>query len=149
MIEELIGKLKSEVGDQLTNETDVSSGDLDNVFSVFGDVLKNEGAKELMSGNLSGLMNLFSDEPNDTEANHIESNVSSGIVSELMGKLGISPDQAQKIVAIALPILMNMITNKKGSNSKDDSSFLTELLGGGDKGGLGGLAGGLLGSLFK
>lgn len=149
MIEELIGKLKSEVGDQLTSQTELSSGNLDNVFSVFGDVLKNEGAKELMGGNLSGLMNLFSDKPNDDGANQIQSKLSSGIVSELISKLGISPEQSQKIVAIALPVLMNMISKKSSSNSKDDSSFLSELLGGGKKGGLGGLAGGILGSFLK
>lgn len=149
MIEQFTGNLKSEIGDRITQETNLSPEHLDGVFSIFGDVLKNEGAKELMGGNLSGLLNLFSDEPNEPEANHIESRVSSGIVSELMGKLGISPDQAQKIVSIGLPVLMGMIAKKGGSGPKKDSSFLNDLLGGGNQGGIGGLAGNILGGLFK
>lgn len=149
MIEELKGNLRTEVGNRITTEAEVSPDQLDGVFSIFGDVLRNEGSKELMGGNLSGLLNLFSDEPNDTEANHIESNVSTGIVSELMGKLGISPEQAQKIVAIGLPVLMGMIAKKGGSGQKKDSSFLNDLLGGGNQGGIGGLAGNILGGLFK
>ncbi|QAA81038.1 DUF937 domain-containing protein [Aequorivita sp. H23M31] len=144
MIEELIGKLKSEVGGQLTTKTEVSSDNLDDVFSVFGDVFKKEASREMMGGNFSGLMNLFSDDPNNSEANNIQSNLSSNLVTELIGKLGISPAQAQKIVAIALPVLMNIISKKNSSNTKDDSSFLSDLLGGGNRGGLGGILGGFL-----
>lgn len=52
-------------------------------------------------------------------------------------------------MAIALPVLIKIITQKNNSNSSNDSSFLTELLGGEDKGGLGGLASGMLGSFLK
>lgn len=150
MIESIIENLKSEVGGQLTSKTELSSRKLDSVFSVIGDVVKNEAAKEMMSGNLSGLMNLFSDEPNEASANQLQSNMNSGIVSELMGKLGISPELAKNISAIVLPILMNMISKKKNDSSEDDSSFLSELLGSaGGKEGLGGLAKDMLGGFLK
>lgn len=149
MIDGLIEKLKSEVGGQLTSETELSSGNLDSVFSVVGDVLKKEATKEMMGGNLSSLMNLFSDKPNDTGANQIQSQMSSGIVSELIGKLGISPEQSKTIVTIVLPALLNMIAKKKDANSEDDSSFIGDLLGNVDKGGLGGIAKDLLGGFMK
>lgn len=149
MIEELIGKLKSEVGGQLTSKTELSSLNLDSVFSVVGDVVKTEATKEMMGGNLSSLMNLFSDKPNNDGANQIQSQMSSGIVSELIGKLGISPEQANSVVAIALPALLNMIAKKKDGNSEDDSSFLGDLLGNVGKEEIGGIAKDLLGGFFK
>lgn len=149
MIDGLIEKLKAEVGGKLTNQTELSSGNLDSVFSVIGDVVKKEATNEMMGGNLSSLMNLFSDKPNDTGANQIQSQMSSNIVSELIGKLGISPEQSKNIVAIALPALLNMIAKKKDANSEDDSSFIGDLLGNADKGGLGGIAKDLLGGFMK
>lgn len=92
MIEALIEKLKSEVGGQLTNQAEVSSGNLDGILSVIGDVVKKEATQEMVSGNLSNLMNLFSDKPNDAGANQIQSKISSSIISELIGKLGISSE---------------------------------------------------------
>ncbi|SDW64548.1 hypothetical protein [Aequorivita viscosa] len=149
MIEQIIGKLKSEIGGQLTSQTELSSGNLDSVFSIVGDVVKSEATKEMLGGNISSLINLFSDKPNDAGANKIQSQMSSGIVGELMGKLGISPEQSNKIVAIALPALLNMIAKKKDGDSNDDSSFLGDLLGNAGSGGIGGMAKGLLGGFLK
>ena len=149
MIEELIGSLKTELSGKINSETDVPSDKMDGIFSVLGDAVKGTAAKELMGGNLSGLMSLFSDQPNDDQANNIESKMSSNIVTDLMNKVGVSPAQAQNIVAIALPFIIKMITNKKNESSKDDSSILTELLGGGAKGGLGGMAKDILGGFLK
>ncbi len=149
MIEQIIGKLKSELGGQLTSKTELSSGNLDSVFSIVGDVVKSEATKEMLGGNISSLINLFSDKPNDAGANKIQSQMSSGIVSELMGKLGISPEQSNKIVAIALPALLNMIAKKKDGDSNDDSSFLGDLLGNAGSGGIGGMAKGLLGGFLE
>lgn len=149
MIDEIFGNLKTELSGKLNNETDVPSDKMDGIMSVLGDAVKGTAAKEMMGGNLSGVMSLFSDNPNDEQANQIESKMSSNIVSDLMDKVGISSAQAQNIAAIALPFLIKMITGKKNESSKDDSSFLTDLLGGGDKGGVGGIAKDLLGGFLK
>lgn len=149
MIEEILGNLKTELSGKLNAETDVPSDKMDSIISVLGDAVKGTAAKEMMGGNLSGIMNLFSDKPNDQQADHIESNMNSNIVSGLMDKVGISSAQAQKIAAIALPFLIKMITKKKEDSPKEDSSFLSEILGGGAKGGLGGIAKDMLGGFLK
>ncbi len=149
MIEELIGNLKTELSGKLKSETDVPSDKMDGIFSVLGDAVKGTAAQELMGGNLSGLMSLFSDKPNDDHANNIESKMSSNIITELMDKVGISSAQAKSIAAIALPFLIKMITNKKNDSSKDDSSILTDIFGGSTKGGLGGIAKDILGGFLK
>jgi hypothetical protein len=148
MIEELIGKLKSELGEQLTSKANIPAGNVDGVFSVVGDVVKKEATKEMLGGNVSNLMSLFSDMSNDAGANQIQSNMASGIVSQLMSKLGISQEQSKMVTEMVLPALIVMVSKKTGG-SKDATSVLTELFGGGDKGGLGGLAKGLLGGFMK
>lgn len=150
MIEQLIGKLKSELGGQLTSQTKVPAGNLDGIFSVVGNVVKKEATKQMLGGNLSNLMNLFSDKPNTEGANKIQSVMNSGIIGELTKKLGISSSQSKGIAEIALPALISMIAKKNTGASKTDTSFLTEMLGISDKsGGLGGVAKGLLGRFLK
>ncbi|SRR5690554_4051978 len=148
MIEELIGRLKTEVSGQLNSQTDVPNEKMDGILSIVGDVVKSTAAKELVGGNFPALTSLFSDNPNDEDANRLEADMSSNLMSELMGKLGITADQAKKITAVALPALISIITKKKNSSDKDDTSFLSEILGGGS-GGLGGMATGFLGGLLK
>lgn len=149
MLEDLIGKLKSEVEEQLSNKTKLPSGKLDSIFPVIGKVVKKEATKQMGSGNLSGLMTLFSDKPKNAAANQIKSKMQAGIVSELISKLGISSAQSKSIAEIALPALINMIAKKNKTTSKDDLSFLSEIFGVADKGGLGGVAKGLLGRFLK
>lgn len=148
MIEGLIGKLKSEVGGQIANKTKVPSGNLDGIFSVVGNVVTKEATKQMVGGNLSSLMNLFSDKPKNAAAKQIQTKMLSGVISELTSKMGISAKQSKMIAEIALPALINLIAKKNKSKSKDDSSFLNEIFGGVAKGGLGEVAKGLLG-LFK
>jgi len=149
MIEGLIEKLKSEVGGQLASKANISSDKLDGVFSAVGSVVKKEASKEMLGGNLSGLTDLFTGKSDNAGAKQIQSAMSSGIVAELMKKLGISAEQSKIVTDMVLPALITMISNKT-SGSKDPTSVLTDLLGGGkDKGGLGGLAKGLLGGFLK
>lgn len=147
MIEDLIGKLKSEVGEQLLSKANLSEKNVDNVLSTVGNVVKKEATSEMAGGNISGLMDLFSGKSGGM-AKQIESKMSSGIIQELISKLGISSEQSKMIADTVLPVLIGMIS-KKTSSSKDPSSVLTDLLGGGKSEGLGGLAKGLLGGLFK
>src|SRR5690554_2414563 len=149
MIEEFLGKLKSEVGGQISGQTDLSSSKMDGVFSVVGDVVKKEATKEMLGGNISGLMDLFSDKPNSASGNQIQSNMFSGIVSDLVSKLGLSKSQSQTITEIALPALISMISKKSSGSSKDTGSVLTDMFGGDDKGGIGGMAKDLLGGFLK
>ena len=75
MLEELIKSMKSEVGGQLSSQTNLPSGQIDKVLSVIGDETRKEVSGQLLSGNLSHLMNLFSDKPNNEGANAIQSNI--------------------------------------------------------------------------
>jgi hypothetical protein len=150
MLEQLINSLKSEVGGQIMSQTNLPSGHLDQVFSVIGDVTKKEVAGHMLGGNLSDVMNLFSDKPNNSGADKLQSNISSGVVSDLCSRLGLSPDVAKNISLVALPALMKLITSKNNTTPDDDPSPLTELFGAaGGEGFLGGAAKNLLGKFLN
>lgn len=150
MLEQIINSVKSEVGGQIAGKTNLPSGTIDKVFSVIGDVTKKEVAGQMLGGNLSNIMNLFSDKPNNDAANLIQSNISSGVLSGLTSKLGLSPQIANTIIAIAIPAIIKMVTRKNSTTPDDDPSPLNEIFGGSDKGGMiGGIAKGMLGGLFK
>jgi hypothetical protein len=149
MLEQLLNSLKTEIGGHLTNQADLPAEQLDDVISSIGGVAQKEVAGQMTNGNLSNLMNLFSDKPNNDGANRIQSNIHSNILSELTGKLGISPEISGKIAAVALPALISMITKKNNTTPDDDPSPLTALFGGSGAGGLlGGASKSLLGGLF-
>ncbi len=146
MFEDIIKGAKEQLGAQLTKEANVEPSKLDGIMSVIGDVTKNEVTKEMTSGGISGLMNLFSKSPNNSVADKIQNNVSSGIVSGLMEKVGIGGSTAKTIAGIAVPMVIKMIADKNSETPDDDPSPLTSLFGGG--GGASSLLGGLASKFF-
>ncbi|MFO7655751.1 MAG: hypothetical protein R6W78_01680 [Bacteroidales bacterium] len=148
MIEKLIGSLKSEVGGKILEQTKLPSKNLDKVFSIIGDVTKKEVTGKMLGGDLSTVMNLFSNKPNNKGANLLQNNIITGVVSNLVSKLGLSKDLSNKIAQIAVPALINLITNKNSKTPDDDPSPLNELFGSGGKG-IASLAKGLLGKFLK
>jgi hypothetical protein len=153
MIETLINSLKSEVGSQIVGQTNLPSGNLDKVFSIIGDVTKKEVTGQLKSGNLSTVMNLFSNKTNNSGANALQSSITTGIVSNLVSKLGLSQQVSNTIAQVAVPALMNLITKKNSETPDDDPSPLNDIFGSITKGStgnmLGGVAKNILGGFFK
>jgi uncharacterized protein YidB (DUF937 family) len=149
MLEQLINNLKSEVGGQVMSQTNLPSGDLDQIFSIINDVTHKEVAGHILSGKLSEVTNLFSDSPNTAGANQLQSNISSGVVSNLSSKLGLSPDISNTIATTVLPSLINLITKHNNSTPVNDSSPLHELFGTGGNSKIFDTAKNLLGGLLN
>jgi hypothetical protein len=147
MLDSIIEKLKSEVGGQILRQTNLPSGKLDGVFSIIGDVTKKEVAGQMLGGGLSTVMNLFSNQTNNQSADNLQSRITSGVMGNLVNKLGLSQGLANSIVAMAVPAIIGLIT-KKNSETPDDDSSPLEAIFGGSGSGLGGDLGGILGKLF-
>lgn len=148
MFENILNSLKSEVGDQILKQTNLPSDKLSGVFSVIGEVTKKEVSGQMLGGNLSNVMNLFSNQPNNPAASLLQNNITSGVISKLVGKLGLSQGVADTIAGIAIPALINLITKKNSQTPDTDPSPLQEIFGG-KKSGLGGIAGNIMGKIFK
>lgn len=149
MLEQILNSLKSEVGGQLSSQANLPAGSIDKVFSVIGDVTKKEVTGQMLGGNLSNVMSLFSNKPNSGGANILQSNISSGVIADLTSKLGLSPEISKTVASIAIPALIKIITSKNSTTPDDDPTPLNEIFGGVSKSGLGGIARGLLGGLLK
>ena len=148
MIEELLKGLQGQVGNDLQQKAGVQPNQMDDIMKIIGGVAAKEAGKEMLSGNLGTVMNLFSNQQNSAGASSLQTNISTGIVKTLVKKLGIKKEMAAMISTIAIPALMNMITSKNSETPDNDPSPLEGLFNTkGGKGGLGGLLGGLSGLL--
>lgn len=90
-MDNIIKSLKDEVGGEITEKTKLPEGKIDKVFSIIGDVAKKEVAGQMIKGNKSDLMNLFSNKSNENGADILQGNLSTGIISGLMKKMGCHP----------------------------------------------------------
>jgi uncharacterized protein YidB (DUF937 family) len=149
MLEQLLNSLKSEIGGQLADQHNLQSGHLDQIFSIIGNVANKEVTGNILQGKLSEVMNLFSKNPNTDGANQLQSKISSGVISELTGKLGLSSDTAGSIASKVLPGLLDKITNHNSRTDDDDPSPLNELFGTSGSSEIMGTARNLLGGLFN
>lgn len=150
MIEQLLQGLQGQVGPELESKAGVSQSQMPDIMKIIGGVAAKEAGKEMLGGNLGNVMNLFSNNQNNDGANSLQSNITNGIVSNLISKLGLKKETAAMISSVALPVLMNMITKKNSETPDDDASPLEALFDTkGKSGGLGGLLGGLSGLLGK
>jgi uncharacterized protein YidB (DUF937 family) len=144
MLQTIINSLKSEVGNEIIGKTNLSPDKLDGVMSIIGDVTKKEVTSQMFGGNLSTVMNLFSNQKNNVAADQLQSRISDGVLGNLVKKLGLSENLARTIAQIAIPAIIGMITKKNNQTPDDDPSPLNEIFGQ-KGGGLGGLLGKFLG----
>lgn len=142
MLDTILGQLKNEVGPKLQSEAGVDSSQMDGIMGVVQSVAGEKIGKSLMGDGLNSVMNLFSDKPNTTQADTLQSDITGGIVSGLIEKLGFSSEKATSITSTIVPIIINLITKKNSETPDDDASPLTDLFGGGDLGGLADKVGG-------
>jgi uncharacterized protein YidB (DUF937 family) len=146
MIDEILNVLKNEVGGQIMEKANIPSDKLDSVMNVIGDSAKKEVVSQMTSGNLSTMMNLFSNNKNSHGADDLQSSIQNNIVSGLIQKLGLSESIANTISNIAVPALIGLITKKNNETPDDDPSPLNDIFGNvmNNKGG-----GNILGGLFN
>jgi len=81
----------------------------------------------MLIGNLSNVMNLFSGQPNSQAANLLQNNITSGVISKLVSKLGLSQGVADTVVSIAIPALINLISRKNSAIPNDNPSPPNEI----------------------
>jgi CRISPR/Cas system type I-B associated protein Csh2 (Cas7 group RAMP superfamily) len=130
MLEMILSGLKGQIGEELVSKAGVSQSQLGPVLDIIGQTTKDKVSSEMMSGGLDMVMNLFSDKPNSSGANSLLNGLTGSITQNLASKLGIDPAKAQMIAAIAMPMLIKLVTSKNNETPENDPSPLNDLFGG-------------------
>lgn len=148
MLDSLLSGLSDQIPGDLLEKVGLDSSKANDVAKVAGDSAMQVMGKELMSGGIGNLMNLFSNKPNSNAANALQNNLMETMVGNFISKLGLNKKTSNLLAQTLVPILVNMVTKKNNETPEDDSSPITDLFGG-KSGGIADAAKSILGGLFK
>jgi hypothetical protein len=82
---------------------------------------------QISSGNLDVVKEMFSGSETSPDAPVIQ-NLQGGVADDLMGKLGISKEQAMSIAAAALPMIMNFFNNRVNNAPQDNGDIMSSIV---------------------
>ena len=134
MLDQLLNLVKENAGDAIINNPDVPNQKNDLAIQTTADSIFDNLKGQVSSGNLGSLMDMFKG-GGDASSNSLVNNISSGVIKDLMAKVGLDNAAATAIVSKLLPLVMGKLKNK--TNDPNDSSIdLDSILGAlGGKGG--------------
>ncbi|HEY9560066.1 MAG TPA: DUF937 domain-containing protein [Anseongella sp.] len=147
MLDKLVELAKGQLLPSLIDDPDVDNAQAEEIARVSGDSVINSLMEQAKGGDLSGLQEMLSGNETDP-ANPAANQFVPKVAENLASRLGLSPEMAQKIAVMAIPLIMNMLNGKvKDAKDKgiDVGDLLGSLAGGGQGGGLIGKLGGLFG----
>lgn len=139
MLESIINNLKGQVGNDLMSKAGLNVNQIDKVMDVSGDAAKETFMSKLSPDNIGSMMNLFSNNANNNQADSMQQEFSTNLVSGLISKVGLSKPIADTVSGIIVPKLIGLITNKNSETPDDDSSSIMGMFGGSGNDMLGGL----------
>lgn len=148
MFDNIISGLKDQIGVDLTSKAGVSPDKVDSVLQVVGQTARGKVEGVIASGGIATALSLFTKGTNTSGANGLLSGISGSIVENPISKLGLSPDIAAKLSAMAVPVLTNMVAQFNGKTLDNDASPLLEMFGG-KGGGIANVAKSAFGGFFK
>lgn len=127
MIDKILNQLAKETSSELTQKAGVKKDILGDMFNITGEVATSEVANQLSTNGIGSLMTLFSNKPNNSLANSIESNLVTGLANNFIQKLGLSEDQAKMATNIIVPTLLSMITKENEKTPENDTSPIQKI----------------------
>lgn len=145
MLDDILNKVKGELGGDLMSKFGLDKGQTDKAFSMTGETIKNTVKKEATGGGMDGIMNLFSASANNEAGNGMLDKIGGDLIMKFSSTLGVDEKKAAGMKDMILSKVTSLFGDKLGSNF-DISSLLSMVTGGGAAGKSGGL-GGLLGKL--
>ncbi len=136
MLENLINLVKENAGEAIVNNPEVPNENNDKAIEVTGNSIMDTLRNAVSGGDISQLTSLFNGDANNAETSELAGNAKSDVVSNLIEKLGLSPEIAQRISQTVVPLVMAKLVGK--TNNPNDNSFnIQDMLGNltGDAGG--------------
>lgn len=147
MLDSILGGLKDQIPGDLLEKVGLDASKADDVANIAGESAKEVMSKNLASGAMDTVMNLFSKGENTSSANSLQNDLTSNFISKLGTKLGLSESMANTVASAIIPKVLSMITDKNEETPASDTSSIASMFGGTDdimnkaKGMLGGLFG--------
>lgn len=140
MLDEILGKVKNELGGNLMEKFGLSSEQSNKAFDLTKESISETVSKEANGGNISGLLNLFSSNDNDDNGNSMLESLGKNLSSKFSSNLGVASDKASSMKDDILGKVTSLFGSKLGSSF--EIGDLMNMIGG-DKGGILGKIGGL------
>lgn len=147
MLDSILGGLKDQIPAELLEKVGLDASKAGDVASIAGESAKEVVSKQLSSGAMDTVMNLFSKGSNNSSANSLQDSLTSNFVGKLGSKLGLSTEMASTLSTAIIPKVLGMITNKNEETDATDTSAIAFMFGGTDD--IMDKAKGMLGGLFK
>lgn len=147
MLDSILGGLKDQIPAELLEKVGLDASKAGDVASIAGESAKEVVSKQLSSGAMDTVMNLFSKGSNNSSANSLQDSLTSNFVGKLGSKLGLSTEMASTLSTAIIPKVLGMITNKNEETDATDTSAIASMFGGTDD--IMDKAKGMLGGLFK
>lgn len=131
MLEELLSGLKGDALGAINDNQDIPNEKIGDIMDIIGNVTKDHVAKEATSSSdgIGNLMNLFSNNDNNSNANSLQGNIMNSVVTGLVEKAGLSHSAAQMATKTILPMVLDKITSRNNETSSDDTSPLMDIFG--------------------
>jgi hypothetical protein len=148
MLDDILEKVKGELGGDLMSKFGLDKGQTDKAISITGDTLKDTIAKESTGGGMDGIMNLFSASANNEAGNGMLDKIGGDLITKFASSLGVDESKAAGIKDMIMSKVTSLFGDKLGSNF-DISSLLSMVSGDGKSGGASGILGKLTGLFGK
>jgi hypothetical protein len=111
MLDQLLNAAKGQIGDVLS-KNDVSMDKADDIASLSGEAVKEEVLSQATSGNLDGIMSLFSGKASADQSNPIVAGITSTLTDKVVSSLGLESGTAKSIATTVIPMVVKMISSK-------------------------------------
>jgi hypothetical protein len=137
MLDQLLNSEHSQIFDIVKNFAGVSNEHNESATNVIKETLANSLSQKAQTGDLSGLMEMFSGTQSNSSS-PAAAGISADLVSGLVSKLGIDSGNASGLVQQLLPVVLNMFNNKVSnaqSNGVDVAGLIGQFVGGQGGGG--------------
>ncbi len=125
MLDQFLNTAAGELLGQLTSKTQLDESQARQSVDIARGVVTDQVRKEAMGGNLSGLLDLLKGQQT-AGSSPILAQISSTLVNQLIGKLGLPDNVAKQISQVAIPFLMERISQQTPADL--DQSQLGKML---------------------
>lgn len=133
MLEQLFSLIQNEGQTDIVNNPEIPNEFNNQAVGLATESIFSQLQGTLANGGLQDVMGLFSGKSQISGSNPLVHNISQGLISNLMNKLGITSAAAQRIAASLIPVVLEKLvskTNDPNDNGFDINGILGSLLGG-------------------